>query len=155
MSDYAFYQIPDPTPAGVETALPKLLEKAYEAGFRVVVRCPSQERTKRLNEALWTYKEDSFLPHGVAEDGAPSLQPIYLTEHEENANNANVLVFISGAGGQNVEAEKFSAYSKVLDIFEGSDVQKQKARARWKALKEQGITPIYYAYENGAWVKRG
>ena len=44
--------------------LPPLLEKSLERGWRVVVQAGSQERVEALDAHLWTYREDSFLPHG-------------------------------------------------------------------------------------------
>jgi DNA polymerase-3 subunit chi len=48
----------------VERVLPVLLEKSLERGWRVVVQSPSEERVDALDAYLWTFQEDSFLPHG-------------------------------------------------------------------------------------------
>lgn len=49
----------------LESALPLLVEKSLERGWRVVVRAGSAERLDAIDTALWTYREDSFLPHGA------------------------------------------------------------------------------------------
>src|SRR6476620_10858207 len=53
----------------LERALPELLEKSYERGWRVVVQVASDERVDALDAHLWTYRDDNFLPHGTARDG--------------------------------------------------------------------------------------
>jgi len=63
----------------LERVLPVLLERTLERGWRAVVQCGSAERLDALDSGLWTYRDDSFLPHGMAEDGPGELQPIYLT----------------------------------------------------------------------------
>src|SRR5690606_32593706 len=110
---------------------------------------PDEARRDRLNEYLWTYEPASFLPHGTVDDGHTALQPIYLTATDENPNDADVLVRISGAEGGD-----FSSYARVLDVFEGSDSQKDAARKRWKILKDKGYPLTYWQRENSRWEKK-
>ena len=49
----------------LERVLPPLLEKSLERGWRVVVQAASDERVEALDAHLWTYRDDSFLPHGT------------------------------------------------------------------------------------------
>ena len=50
----------------LERVLPALLEQSLERGWRVVVQAASDERVEALDAHLWTYRDDSFLPHGTA-----------------------------------------------------------------------------------------
>ncbi len=59
----------------LERVLPSLLEKTLERGWRAVVQSGSEERLESLDTALWTYSEDSFLPHGTKKDGHPPSSP--------------------------------------------------------------------------------
>ena len=70
--------------------LPSLLERTLERGWRAVVQSGSAERLEALDLALWTYNDESFLPHGTARDGDPARQPIYLTLDDETQNGAGV-----------------------------------------------------------------
>ena len=63
----------------LEDVLPTLLERSLERGWRAAVQAASEERVEALDTLLWTYREESFLPHGTARDGRASAQPIYLT----------------------------------------------------------------------------
>ena len=148
MTDISFYQVMNATPASVDATLPALLNKALQSGKNVVVKCPSVERMERLDEALWTFKEDSFLPHGTQADKFAEKQPIYLTTEDENPNGAEILVVISGA-----TSADFSSYERVMDMFEASDIQKQNARKRWKDLKSKGYPLAYFAHKDGKWSK--
>ena len=64
--------------------MPVLLEKTLERGWRAVVMARSGERVEALNGQLWTYRNEGFLPHGSADDGNAALQPIWLTDADEN-----------------------------------------------------------------------
>ena len=58
--------------------LPPLLEKSLERGWRVVVQSTSEERADALDAHLWTYRDDSFLPHATWRVGDAAEQPIVL-----------------------------------------------------------------------------
>ena len=97
MAEIGFYHLLT-TP--LERALPRLLERARAQGYRIVVRAASSERVEHLNALLWTYDEASFLAHGSARDGNPASQPIWLSDGQDNPNDAAMLVLLDG-----VEAE--------------------------------------------------
>ena len=52
----------------IERVLPSLLEKSLERGWRVIVQAASEERVEALDAHLWTFRDDTFLPHGVWRD---------------------------------------------------------------------------------------
>jgi DNA polymerase-3 subunit chi len=135
----------------LDQALPKLLEKAVAAGHRVVVRAGDAARVEHLNSRLWTYSEESWLPHGAAEDGDPALQPIWLTVAEENPNAAKVLVICDGAAPAGLDG-----FERCLDLFDGNDPEAvQAARDRWKAWKAAGHALVYYQQNlNGGWEEK-
>jgi DNA polymerase IIIc chi subunit len=68
MTEILFYHL---VGQRLEQALPQLLEKSLERGWNALVRAGSEERLAVLDEALWTYSEASFLPHGREEEGEP------------------------------------------------------------------------------------
>lgn len=150
MTDISFYQVMDSTPASVDETLPALLLKILSSGtHKVIVRCPSKERAMRLNDSLWTFSDDAFLPHGTEEDGYKDLQPIFITDTQENPNGAEFLILLSGA-----EAPDFSHYLRVFDMFEASEIQQQKARLRFKDYKDKGYPLSYFAHSEGRWQKK-
>lgn len=114
MSRVDFYHLQSQT---LENVLPKLLEKAYETGKSVLVRVGNEERVEFLNALLWTYNDQSFLPHGSKKDGNAELQPIWLTSGTDNPNMASLLFLVDGAAADNGELEKFS---RVFNIFDGN-----------------------------------
>ncbi|MEO1918979.1 MAG: DNA polymerase III subunit chi, partial [Paracoccaceae bacterium] len=87
MAEVLFYHL---TQTPLERTLPELLEKSLQRGWRVLVKGGDADRLAFLDGVLWTYRDDSFLPHGVAGEGAEH-QPIYLTVDDDEPNNADVL----------------------------------------------------------------
>ncbi len=136
----------------VEQALPDLLERQWAKGSRIVVQAASPEEVEAINERLWTYAEDSFLPHGSKRDGDPEAQPIYLTDEADNPNGATVRVLLSS-----VEAAPFagSAYERVFLMFDGRDEEAlSRARTQWTMVKAAGRPMSYWKEgDDGGWVK--
>src|SRR6476619_4747087 len=87
MTEIYFYHLER---RSLEEVLPSLLERSLERGWRAVVQAASEERVEALDTLLWTYREESFLPHGTKRDGDPDMQPVYLTTSEEHPNGATV-----------------------------------------------------------------
>ena len=148
MTQIGFYHL---TRLPLDQALPRLLEKAAAAGLKVVVMAGSAERVEHLNGLLWSYGEESWLPHGSRADGEAELQPIWLTESDENPNGATVLVLCDGVMPADV-----SPYARCLDLFDGRDDEAvQAARERWKTWKAQGHELVYYQQNlNGGWEEK-
>jgi DNA polymerase-3 subunit chi len=147
MTDVRFYHLQKKK---LEEALPDLLSKILERGHRVVIKASSPERLRALDDSLWTYKTDSFLPHGSAKDGFESEQPVWLTTADENPNGAKVLILTEGSE----TAEQ--GYDICCDLFDGSDdVALSQARLRWKAHIAAGLNPIYFQQDDqGRWEKK-
>jgi DNA polymerase-3 subunit chi len=136
----------------LESVLPSLLERSVERGWRVVVQMASDERVEALDAHLWTYREESFLPHGTARDGEAAAQPILLTTGEDNPNAATVRFLIDGTP---MPADAKS-YDRIVLLFDGEDEDAlAQARARWSEAKAQGFDVTYWQTdERGRWVKK-
>ena len=126
-----------------------MLEAALAEGLRVVVQGPGVEA---LNDRLWTYREDSFLPHGAAGDGDPASQPIFLTELNETPNGATLRVLLDPADASRSLA---AAVERVVVLFEARDeALMAAARTAWKTLRDAGVGPSYRREgDEGEWVK--
>jgi DNA polymerase III subunit chi len=137
----------------LERALPELLEKSLERGWRVVVQAASDERIEALDAHLWTYRDDSFLPHGTARAGEAAAQPILLTAGEDNPNGAKVRFLIDGVA----IPEDATAYDRIVLMFNGEDEDEVAvARERWTEAKAKGFEVAYWQPdEQGRWVKKG
>lgn len=146
MTEIRFYHLSRKT---LEQALPELLEKVMERGWRAVVVAGSPERVEALTQHLWTYREGSFLPHGNAKDGFAEAQPIWLTDKDENPNGAKVLMLTDNVSGQNL-----APYDLVCEIFdEANEGAVDAARTRWKNYKDSGHTLTYWQQGERGWEK--
>ena len=134
----------------IEETLPKLLEKAYGTGKKVLVKIGNEERVEFLNTHLWTYDEQSFLPHGSKKDGNANLQPIWLTAQDDNPNSASILFLADGA---KLNVDDASSFERILNIFDGNNQESLSwSREFWKQLKSQDMECFYWQQDdNGIW----
>jgi DNA polymerase-3 subunit chi len=136
----------------LEKVLPTLLEKSLERGWRVVVQASSEERVEALDAHLWTYRDDSFLPHGTWREGDAREQPVLLTVHDDNPNGAVVRFLVDGA---TMPADA-GTYQRLVLLFDGEDPDAlAAARERWAAAKASGFEVTYWqSDERGRWQRK-
>ena len=132
--------------SNVEAALAPLLEKCLQRGWRALVRGGAEARLDVLDQALWTYRDESFLPHGRSGRDEPATrQPIWLTSANDNPNSAQALFLIDGA-----EPGDLAGFERACLLFDGRDEPAlAQARARWKEAKAAGLEASYWR-ETGA-----
>ncbi len=131
--------------APLEQVLPKLCEKAYATGKRIKIMLGNEERVEFINSLLWTYSEESFLPHGSKRDGFVEVQPIFISADEANENSAVMLILADGAI---FPVDKLDSYERVLNIFDGNDENSlNNARGYWKEIKTLG-GELHYWQQN-------
>ncbi|MEN2494876.1 MAG: hypothetical protein TECD_00786 [Hyphomicrobiaceae bacterium hypho_1] len=149
MTEVLFYDLRYET---VDCILPSLLEKTIARGWNAVVQVDHDERIEFLNRLLWTYRDDSFLPHGSAKDGNAINQPIYLTSNlNENPNNACIRFLIDGA-----QLETFKGYNRIVCMFNGNiDEALHAARISWKKALHENCDLTYWRQSTeGKWERK-
>jgi DNA polymerase-3 subunit chi len=154
MSETLFYHLERRT---LEDILPGLLERTRERDWRAVVRVGSAERMAALDTHLWTFSEQSFLPHGTADAGHATRQPIYLTTEGENPNKAQVLFLVGGATPSDWASPELVAFARIVLLFDGRDPEALAgARAAWRVAKASGHDVTYWKENSsGKWEKQG
>lgn len=117
----------------------RLLRKAYRQGLRVVVHGSPQE-LQQLDQALWTFEPQEFVPHARLSAGrepAAALQrtPIWLVEAGTAPPHHGVLVNLGptrfpGAG----------SFERVVELVGAEPEDALAGRRRWKQYEGAGWT---------------
>lgn len=151
MAEWYFYHLES---TGVEDALPPLVEKCLERGWRVLVSSPSPARLQAVDEALWTLVERSFIPHARedAEGLDPQRQPVLLSAGVAARNGAQALVLLDGQAALPV-----AGYERCLVVFDGADQpSREMARSQYRAARDAGQTVRYFQQTPaGGWAEKG
>jgi DNA polymerase-3 subunit chi len=135
---------------GLEQALPELLEKTLQKGWKAIVRSSAPDRIDHLDGWLWSYRDESFLPHAPADEPGAARQPILLTTTSDNPNGADALFLVDGA-----EPGDLTGYQRCIVIFDGADEdQLQAARAQFRDAKGKGLPVSYWKQQARGWEKQ-
>jgi DNA polymerase-3 subunit chi len=140
MTETLFYHLER---RSLEDILPGLVEKSLQRGWRAAIKTDSAERSDALDTLLWTYDDQSFLPHAQLGDGEPSAQPVLITVEEGNPNSANIVFYVGGAMPGDWTA--LDGLARVVLLFDGRDeAALAAARAAWKEAKASGHDATYW-----------
>ena len=136
----------------LEQVLPTILDRALSRGQKVVVEVSSQERLQVLDDHLWTYSDESFLPHVTAMEADAATNPVVLTTSGHNPNAATVRICADGVRIPDALAD----YERVVLIFDGDDLDAlAAAREDWKKVRAAGSDASYWQQdETGRWEKK-
>lgn len=149
MTEVRFYHLIDQR---LDRVLPQLLEVSLSRGWRVVVQVASDERVEAIDAHLWTYRDDSFLPHAGSRSPDAADQPILITSNAGSPNGANVRFLIDNTP----IPEDAGSYERLVLIFDGNDDEAVAlAREQWTQAKAKGLDASYWQPdENGRWVQK-
>lgn len=146
--EYWFYHLEASTLKGV---LPDLLTKTLTKGWRAIVRFPDGTDLADWDDFLWTFQDQSFLPHGREDQGRADQQPVLLANAAQSAENFDAVFLIDGA-----ELDDLSHAERVMVMIDGrSEAAVQRERGRWKALKGTDAKMSYWQQDSqGRWAKK-
>jgi DNA polymerase-3 subunit chi len=149
MSEVVFYHLQRQP---LDVVLPKLVQRSLARGWRVVVQASSAERVRHLDERLWTFSEESFLPHAADDEGDLAQEPVVLTATDINPNAAQVRFLVDGAP----LPDKDTAHERIVVLFDGNDDDALTlARTQWSQARSQGQAATYWQQDDaGRWEKK-
>jgi DNA polymerase-3 subunit chi len=140
-AEWWFYHIAQ---GSVDAAIAPLIEKCLDRKWRVLV-VGHEETVQRLDRALWTWRDDSFLPHGRARTDA-AKHPVLLSTEPVPVNGAKVAVLLDGS---DADPEPFD---RIMVVFDGGDeTARAKARQQYKIAIDGSVSARYFQQERGGW----
>jgi DNA polymerase-3 subunit chi len=152
MSEVLFYHLEKQS---LDDVLPGLIERTLARGWRALIRAESAERAQALDNLLWTWSEESFLPHAQLGDGDPTRQPVLIAVEEGNPNRADVLFLVGGRMPQSWNGET-ADFARIVVLFDGRDSNALSgARTAWTAARQSGHDATYWRQSaGGRWENR-
>ena len=137
MAEILFYHLTEST---LGDALPGLLERSMARGWRAVVQAGTEERRDALDAHLWSFRDDSFLAHGIDRERHAADQPVLLTVGPGNENDAQIRFLVDGAPPPDL-----AGYQRAVFLFDGHDsAQVEAARQHCKTVKTAGHEVTYW-----------
>ncbi|MGA9581815.1 MAG: DNA polymerase III subunit chi [Allosphingosinicella sp.] len=136
-----FYHL---TASPLERVLPSIAEKVLAGGERLLV-VAEPDLLARLDEQLWSYARESFLPHGRER---PEAQPVFLSPEASAVNGATNIAVADGRW-----REEALGFARTFYFFDNDG--REGARDAWRALKGRPDVEARYwkQDERGKWVQ--
>ena len=150
MTQIIFYST---APLQVEKTLFVLLEKSLEKGNKSLLLFRDKEKCLSINEQLWTYKQNSFLPH-ISEDDQIYDDidvPVYLSTKNENPFKAELLFSIDGYLPDNIQH-----FERVIIIIDVNDeILNEKYKNYYLDINKNFEDIVFYkSDDNGKWIEK-
>jgi DNA polymerase-3 subunit chi len=135
-----FYQLKSNDPASRYPLLCRLLEKCLAIGQQVYIICGDEAEAGYLNQYIWGFKPDSFIPHIRAHEdgesavvlGHPSTPDSDLPYHREICINL----------GPQLAPE---AFERVIELVVQEAGMLQTARSHYASYSQLGRTMRYHS----------
>lgn len=108
----------------------QLCQKAYDSNQKTLLLTQSPEQTAHLDLQLWTFSDDSFLPHD-AEESDGLMSPILIHNQPDPQGERQLLINLSGS----IPAY-FAQFERVIELV--TEDNKQSAREHYSFYKERG-----------------
>ena len=132
MTRVDFYQL-DPARHRYEQVVCRLCQKAWENRQLTLLLTQDAQQSQQLDHRLWTFADDSFIPHDCGDGDASDamLTPILVHDNPEPAGDRQLLINLS-----DTVPSYFAQFERVIELV--TEDNKQQARAHYSYYKERG-----------------
>lgn len=133
MARVAFYVLPA---AGEEARWQfacRLAEKVFKLDKQVRILAPGRVEAERLDELLWTWRDGSFVPHGVEGSAAGNESPVVIsTDAQAAPEGVELLINLTDGVPASI-----AAFPRVAEIVTSDPEARQRSRARYASYRDQ------------------
>jgi len=134
MTHIDFYILQDKAGTGREHLVCRLIEKVIKLKHQVYLHTDSAQHSAQLDDLLWTYKTDSFLPHALHQADEPSTTPIIIGHHEQAPDvETDVLINLSSQ-----VPLFFSRFTRVAEVIDQQEDHANSGRERYRFYRDRG-----------------
>ena len=112
----------------------KLVEKGFKQKIQpIYIQTKNQQQAIQLDKLLWTFKQDSFIPHTIVGNSGLDSTPVQIGWNENQFHTAAAIVNLS----EEIPISYLES-KKIHEIIDDDEVKRNKARERWKNYKSEG-----------------
>ncbi len=133
MTRIDFYILAEPSQGNRHTLACRLADKAYQQGHRVYLHADSEQEAAQLDRLLWTFRDRSFVPHGLSGQVDTARTPVLIGWGDEAADEHDVLINL----GREVP-HFFSRFERVMEPVDQAEEIRTAARQRFRFYRDRG-----------------
>ena len=110
----------------------ELVKKAYAAQQPTLILARSTEQAEALDEKLWEFDDDSFIPHQLAGDDDDSITAVVIASPGVATADRPLVVNLRDECAE-------GAYERVLEVVAADPAEREGSRVRWAEYKRRGF----------------
>jgi len=129
-----FYRLGSAAPEARLRGACQLARKGWHANLPVFIRCQDEGQMQALDELLWQFKPEAFVPHELAKYDASA--PVVLGEDEPPTQKSGLLINLNHAVSPHIQQ-----FSRIIELVSQDPEQLQASRANFRYYREQGYQP--------------
>lgn len=133
MTRVDFYILEDSAAAARQRFVCRLAEKAWQQGHNIYIHTDDASQSNQLDEMLWTFRAESFLPHSLDNATDADMVQVHIGHSEEPLHHDDVLINL----GREVPLF-FSRFKRVAEIISAEEPERQAGRERYRFYRERG-----------------
>ena len=134
MTRVDFYLLPVSEPHGRLTFACRLVERVFTEGHHIYVHASSTEQVLQLDEMLWSFRAESFVPHHALAEGNPEdAAAVTIGCGDDPGAHHDVLINLD----QRIPPF-FSRFQRVAEIVLNDAEQRNASRERWRYYRDRG-----------------
>lgn len=111
----------------------RLVERIRARSLRVLIYCPDEDEARHLNRLLWTFREESFIPHGLVGEVDPILTPVLISANGEPSSETQVLINLAPE-----IAPFFARFERLCELIDHDPRLRAAGRERFRQYRAQG-----------------
>ena len=112
----------------------QLINTAYAQGKRVAVQVTDSSEAQKLDDMLWTFNDQAFIPHEIATAASPSHARIMALIGTATPHNFSNQLINTGTS----IPEQLESVEHVIEVVDADAQRKQLARERYKQYRDRG-----------------
>ncbi|HEY1138920.1 MAG TPA: DNA polymerase III subunit chi [Lysobacter sp.] len=110
----------------------ELARKAHDANLWTLVLARDDEQAQRLDELMWEFDADAYIPHQLAGDEEDELTPVLIATPESDTPMRALVI--------NLRDEPVNGtFDRVLEVVPADDSARGPLRERWKQYQSRGL----------------
>ena len=110
----------------------ELARKAHDANLSTLVLARDAEQAEQIDDLLWAFDDDAYIPHQIAGDDEDELAPVLIASPDIDTPMRALVINLR-------DAAVAGSFDRVLEVVPADDSARGPLRERWKQYQARGF----------------
>jgi len=110
----------------------ELARKAFDANLSTLVLARDADQAEQLDDLLWSFDEDAYIPHQLAGDDEDELAPVLIAGPDVDTPMRALVINLRDDAAQ-------GSFDRVLEVVPADESARGPLRERWKQYQARGF----------------